>query len=67
MRFSEATGLTFADVDLAEHVLTIRATKFYKSRLVPIGPQLATVLTNYMPLRQRGELAQRRDFLPPGE
>ena len=25
-------------------VLTIRATKFYKSRLVPIGPQLAAVL-----------------------
>ncbi|MER8403083.1 tyrosine-type recombinase/integrase [Mesorhizobium sp. M1348] len=58
LRFSEATGLTLADVDLAEHVLTIRATKFYKSRLVPIGPQLATVLTNYMPLRRRGELAQ---------
>ena len=44
LRFSEATGLTLADVDLAEAVLTIRATKFYKSRLVPIGPQLATVL-----------------------
>ena len=39
-------------------VLTIRATKFYKSRLVPIGPQLATVLANYMPLRRRGGLAQ---------
>ena len=58
LRFSEATGLTLADVDLAEHVLTIRATKFYKSRLVPIGPQLATVLANYMPLRRRGGLAQ---------
>jgi site-specific recombinase XerD len=58
LRFSEATGLTPTDVDLAERVLTIRATKFYKSRLVPIGPQLAAVLTNYMPLRRRGELAQ---------
>ena len=58
LRFSEATGLTLADVDLAEDVLTIRATKFYKSRLVPIGPQLATVLANYMPLRRRGRLAQ---------
>jgi len=58
LRFSEATGLTLADVDLAEDVLTIRATKFYKSRLVPIGPQLATVLANYMPLRRRGGLAQ---------
>jgi site-specific recombinase XerD len=58
LRFSEATQLTLADVDLAENVLTIRATKFYKSRLVPIGPQLATVLANYTPLRRRGGLAQ---------
>jgi integrase/recombinase XerD len=58
LRFSEATGLTLTDVDLVEDVLTIRATKFYKSRLVPIGPQLARVLANYMPLRRRGELAQ---------
>jgi site-specific recombinase XerD len=58
LRFSEATGLTLADVDLAECVLTIRTTKFYKNRLVPIGPQLATMLTNYMHLRWRGEFAQ---------
>ncbi|MGO9229185.1 MAG: tyrosine-type recombinase/integrase [Bryobacteraceae bacterium] len=58
LRFSEATGLTLADIDLAEGILTIRATKFYKSRLVPIGPQLATVLANYMALRRRGGLAQ---------
>ena len=31
--------LTLADVDLSGEVLTIRDTKFYKSRLVPIGPQ----------------------------
>jgi site-specific recombinase XerD len=58
LRFSEATGLTLADVDLTEAVLTIRATKFYKSRLVPIGPPLAMVLANYMTLRRRGGLAQ---------
>ena len=58
LRFSEATRLTLVDVDLTEDVLTIRATKFYKNRLVPIGPQLATVLANYMPLRRRGRLAQ---------
>ena len=38
LRFSEATRLTLADVDLAEAILTIRVTKFYKSRLVPVGP-----------------------------
>ena len=58
LRFSEATRLTLADVDLAEAVLTIRGTKFYKSRLVPIGPQLAAVLANHVSLRRRGGLAQ---------
>ena len=58
LRFSEATGLTRADVDLSEATLTIRATKFYKSRLVPVGPQLAAVLDRYMPLRRCGGLAQ---------
>ena len=67
MRFSEATRLTLADVDLTEGVLTIRATKFYKSRLVPIGPQLAKVLANYMPLRRRGGLAQGETSFLAGE
>jgi site-specific recombinase XerD len=58
LRFSEATGLTLANVDLAEAVVTIRATKFYKSRLVPVGPPLAAVLHGYMLHRRRGSLAQ---------
>lgn len=58
LRFSEATGLTLANVDLAEGVLTICATKFYKSRLVPIGPHLTVVLRNYMALRLRGRRTQ---------
>ncbi len=58
LRFGEATRLTLADVDLAEAFLTIRATKFYKSRLVPVGPQLATVLDGYIQLRRRAGVAQ---------
>jgi len=61
LRFSEATHLTLADVDLPEAILTIRATKFYKSRLVPVGPQLAGVLHDYMSLRQRNGLAQGKE------
>jgi site-specific recombinase XerD len=57
LRFSEATGLALADVDLPEAVLTIRGTKFYKSRLVPVGPQLAKVLNAHVALRRRGDLA----------
>jgi integrase/recombinase XerD len=43
-----------ADVDLGERVLTVRGTKFYKSRLVPIGHQLAGALSRY--IEQRGTL-----------
>ncbi|MCY4320111.1 MAG: tyrosine-type recombinase/integrase [Alphaproteobacteria bacterium] len=47
LRRGEACRLTVADVDLAEAVLTVRDTKFYKSRLVPVGPRLADVLRTY--------------------
>lgn len=47
LRISEALALTNADVDLAEAILTIRETKFYKSRLVPIGTDLVGVLARY--------------------
>jgi site-specific recombinase XerD len=57
LRFGEATRLTLADVDLANAVLTIRATKFYKSRLVPIGPRLAAVLESHISQRRRAALA----------
>src|SRR5260370_28689606 len=53
LRFSEATGLTLADVDLTEAVLSVRGTKFFKDRLVPIGPQLTKVLVAYVALRRR--------------
>lgn len=47
LRISEALALTMADVDLPEAILTIRQTKFYKSRLVPIGADLVDVLVRY--------------------
>jgi len=45
------TLLTLADVDLDERVLVIRGTKFYKSRIVPIGHQLANLLGLYIEQR----------------
>ena len=47
LRVSEARNLACSDVDLKLSVLTIRDSKFYKSRLVPLGPQLAHVLKEY--------------------
>ena len=66
LRYGEATRLTLADVDLANAVLTIRATKFYKSRLVPFGPQLAAVLDSHMSWgrrRRAGLVDGRNAFL----
>jgi site-specific recombinase XerD len=47
LRTSEALHLTMKDVDLANAVLTVRNTKFYKSRLVPIASALANALRAY--------------------
>ena len=47
LRAREALNLTIADVDLPNALLRVRDTKFFKSRLVPIGRDLARVLTEY--------------------
>ncbi len=47
MRISEALNLQSQDVDLAEGILTVRGTKFGKSRLVPIDASTQKVLTEY--------------------
>jgi site-specific recombinase XerD len=47
LRISEALHLNLADVDLNERVLQVRETKFYKTRLVPIGTDLTQVLREY--------------------
>jgi integrase/recombinase XerD len=47
LRTSEALSLRIRDVDLSGAVLTIRDSKFFKSRLVPIGPNTVRVLAEY--------------------
>jgi integrase/recombinase XerD len=47
MRLSEALSLRLSDVDLANAVLTVRGTKFGKSRLVPIHNSTRRVLLRY--------------------
>ena len=48
LRLQEALKLTRGDVNLDDSLLTVRQTKFGKTRLVPIGPQLGRVLTRYI-------------------
>ncbi|MGH2406100.1 MAG: tyrosine-type recombinase/integrase [bacterium] len=60
MRIGEALSLTLPDIDVGQRLVTIRDAKFFKSRLVPTGPQLTHALAVYV--------TQRRHLpLPAGE
>ncbi|MFZ0927198.1 MAG: tyrosine-type recombinase/integrase [Syntrophobacteraceae bacterium] len=56
LRISEALKLMDADVDLDRGVLTIRETKFHKSRLIPLHPSATDAIRRY---------AHRRAYLCP--
>ena len=47
LRISEALALTLANLDLAAAIITIRESKFYKTRFVPTGPDLTGSLAAY--------------------
>lgn len=53
LRIGEAQGLIVEDIDLDEAILTIRASKFGKSRLVPLHATTVDVLDDYLQRRQR--------------
>jgi site-specific recombinase XerD len=58
LRISEALALTLNDLDLSTALIQIRETKFYKTRLVPIGPDLVRTLTRYASQRKKDHSAQ---------
>ena len=53
LRFSEAHNLELQDVDLKAAVLTIRGTKFGKTRLVPLHRSTCRLLAEYIGRRNR--------------
>ena len=53
LRVSEAIHLRNADVDLKRGMLTIRQTKFAKSRQLPIHPSTVKALARYRKQRER--------------
>ena len=70
LRLSETCRLTCRDVDLAEGVLTVRESKFRKSRLVPLHSTVTRALARYVACRNacrgvpRSEYFFRTDRVP---
>jgi len=62
LRLSEALKLEDADVDAKDALLHVRCSKFFKSRLVPVGPKLASVLADYARQRPAAGVSHRRFF-----
>ena len=58
LRISEALSLTLGDVNLTTGILTIRESKFYKTRLVPIGADLIRTVTSYLAKRAMDQPTQ---------
>lgn len=63
LRVRESLALTQADVDLAAGVVTVRESKFFKSRLVPFGPHLLKALVTYA--TERKVAGHSRDAAAP--
>ena len=63
LRLSEALHLRLADVNLPDGLLTIHESKFYKTRLVPIGPRLTAVLSAYVEKRYHSAYSLNPDSL----
>jgi integrase/recombinase XerD len=57
VRIGEALSLAMVDVDFSENLITVRDTKFFKTRLVPISSRLSAALSCYMN-------EERREILP---
>lgn len=47
LRISEAVNLSRDDVNLAEGTLTVRETKFHKSRVIPMHPTVTLAMKRY--------------------
>lgn len=61
LRVGEVARLRWRDVDRDRDVLTIRETKFSKSRLIPMGPHLAQRLYGFMALRSQNLVSVAAD------
>ena len=53
LRVGEVARLRFGDVDFTRQLLIVRKTKFAKDRLIPFGPRIQRLLSDFLDLRAR--------------
>jgi site-specific recombinase XerD len=51
LRVGEVARLQLGDIDLTRQLLVVRNTKFAKSRLVPFGPRIGSLVKEFLDLR----------------
>jgi integrase/recombinase XerD len=61
LHISEAVSLNQCDVDVSAALLTVRESKFYKTRLVALGPHLNDAMTLYAKWRVAEGQSRRGD------
>jgi site-specific recombinase XerD len=61
LRVGEAVALTLQGMDLGAAVITIRNTKFHKTRLVPVGLKLNQAMVQYAAQRNEAGHSQSAD------
>ncbi len=61
LRIHETLSLSLSDIDMDNLVITIRQSKFYKSRLVPFNQQIKKVIKEYLQWRVKQKQPQSPD------
>ena len=63
LRIHETLSIALKDIDMDSAVITVRDTKFYKSRLVPFNEQVKEVIAKYLQWRIKQEQPQFENSL----
>lgn len=61
LRLGELARLNLADVDLKAGTITIRETKFFKSRILPLADTTLSALREYLEARRKAKAPQNPD------
>lgn len=61
LRLGEIARLNLGDVDLAAGTITIRETKFFKSRILPLADSAQVALKEYLETRRKAKAPQSPD------